>query len=339
MIYHHLSVHQRAALMIESQKATFNVSEFSKHIGCHRSTIYRELKRNHCDNESGRYDADHAASLSFQRRRRGHRKIQYISKLWDFIVEATRCLWSPQQISQYLKYRYPKDITLHVSYNSIYQSIRALPKGELKKDLLSHFRHLHKGKKVRDRPSTDTVLKDIRSIHERPDDVNERKIPGHWEADLIKGKDNKSAIATLIERNTRLCILAKLPNASALSVKAALTEAMQYLPEELRKTLTYDRGREMALHQDLERDVGIEVYFCDPHSPWQKGTCENMNGLIRQYLPKGIDLNPASQEYLNQIAMSLNCRPRKALNWQTPLEAFSQFVDVHQAFKSVAPHA
>ena len=135
-----------------------------------------------------------------------------------------------------------------------------------------------------------------------------------------------------------MCILAVLPDAKAESVRLALTEAMAYLPEELRKTLTYDRGREMAEYKILEQDLGIEVYFCDPHSPWQRGTNENMNGLIRQYLPKGVDLTPATQEYLNKIAMALNCRPRKALNWQTPLEAFSQLVDYHSAFKSVAPH-
>ncbi|MFW1754286.1 IS30-like element ISAba125 family transposase, partial [Acinetobacter wanghuae] len=140
------------------------------------------------------------------------------------------------------------------------------------------------------------------------------------------------------ERNTRLCILATLPDAKAESVRKALTEALKYLPAELRKTLTYDRGREMAEHKILEEDLGIDVYFCDPHSPWQKGTCENMNGLIRQYLPKGIDLNQADQHYLNQVAMSLNTRPRKALDWLTPLEKFAQLVDYHKAFETVAPH-
>lgn len=146
-------------------------------------------------------------------------------------------------------------------------------------------------------------------------------------------------MATLIERTTRLSILARLPDARAESVRLAFTEAMAYLPAELRKTLTYDRGREMAQHKLLEKDLEISVYFCDPHSPWQRGTCENMNGLIRQYLPKGIDLSQADQTYLNQVAMSLNSRPRKALGWLTPLEKFSELVDYHSAFKSVAPHA
>lgn len=143
---------------------------------------------------------------------------------------------------------------------------------------------------------------------------------------------------TLIERNTRLCILAVLPDAKAESVRLALMEALKYLPDELRKTLTYDRGREMAEHKILEQDLGMDVYSCDPHSPWQKGTCDNMNGLIRQYLPKGIDLNQADQHYLNQVTMFLNTRPRKALDWYTPLEKFTQLVDYHQVFKSVAPH-
>ncbi|MEX7495381.1 IS30 family transposase (plasmid) [Acinetobacter baumannii] len=218
------------------------------------------------------------------------------------------------------------------------ERIALIQKGELKKDLLSCLRHENKKRKANGEPKKDSILQDIKTIHERPAEVQERKIPGHWEADLIKGKDNKSSIATLIERNTRLCILATLPDAKAESVRKALTEALKYLPAELRKTLTYDRGREMSEHKILEEDLGIDVYFCDPHSPWQKGTCENMNGLIRQYLPKGIDLNQADQHYLNQVAMSLNTRPRKALDWLTPLEKFAQLVDYHMAFETVAPH-
>ena len=275
---------------------------------------------------------------TFARRRRGHRKLKIDSILWKFIVEAIRCLWSPQQIAKRLKTFPDLDQTMNVSHTTIYSTIRALPKGELKKDLLSCLRHENKKRKANGEPKKDSILQDIKTIHERPAEVQERKIPGHWEADLIKGKDNKSSIATLIERNTRLCILATLPDAKAESVRKALTEALKYLPAELRKTLTYDRGREMSEHKILEEDLGIDVYFCDPHSPWQKGTCENMNGLIRQYLPKGIDLNQADQHYLNQVAMSLNTRPRKALDWLTPLEKFAQLVDYHKAFETVAPH-
>lgn len=335
MSYLHLSFEERTALMLEINKSEFSPRIFAKQINRHHSTVYRELKRN---TMSEPYRATSASQISLSRRRRGHRKVNLESVLWKFIVEAIRCLWSPEQISKRIKQFPDLDSTMLVSHSTIYSTIRALPKGELKKDLLSCLRHENKKRKAKGGAKKDSILQEIKTIHERPSEVEERKIPGHWEADLIKGKDNKSAIATLIERNTRLCILATLPDAKAESVRLALTEALKYLPPELRKTLTYDRGREMSEHRILEQDLGLEVYFCDPHSPWQKGTCENMNGLIRQYLPKGIDLNQADQQYLNQVAMSLNTRPRKALDWLTPLEKFNQLVDYHQAFRTVAPH-
>ncbi|MCT2464630.1 IS30 family transposase [Acinetobacter baumannii] len=273
--------------MLESRKEGFSARKFAELIKRHPSTIYRELKRNSINDV---YQAQYASDNTFARRRRGHRKLKIDSILWKFIVEAIRCLWSPQQIAKRLKTFPDLDQTMNVSHTTIYSTIRALPKGELKKDLLSCLRHENKKRKANGEPKKDSILQDIKTIHERPAEVQERKIPGHWEADLIKGKDNKSSIATLIERNTRLCILATLPDAKAA------------------------------------------------HSPWQKGTCENMNGLIRQYLPKGIDLNQADQHYLNQVAMSLNTRPRKALDWLTPLEKFAQLVDYHMAFETVAPH-
>lgn len=337
MSYSHLTICERSALMLESRKSDFSPRQFAQQINRHYSTIYRELSRN-CG-EQQPYCADTAVASAFAKRRRGHRKIDLQSSLWRFIVDALQALWSPQQIADHLKRNQRAGVDMTVSHPTIYATIRALPKGELKKDLLSCLRRAYSQRKASGETNLDPVLKDIRSIHDRPAEVAERKIPGHWEADLIKGKDNKSAVATLVERNTRLCLLATLPDASANSVRAALTTAMQYLPAELRKTLTYDRGREMAGHKQLEQDLQIQVYFCDPHSPWQRGTCENMNGLIRQYLPKGIDLNQADQTYLNKVAMSLNTRPRKALDYKTPLEEFSRLVDYHECFGSVAPHA
>lgn len=337
MSYKHLTQTERIALMIESAKPEFSARKFAKLFNRHHSTISRELKRN---KPSESYNADIAIKNAISRRRPYLKKLDHNPILWNFIIEAIRCLWSPEQISKRLKaVDYMElDKTMTVSHTTIYATIRALPKGELKKDLLSCLRRENKKRRAAGTPEKDTILQDIKTIHNRPPEVEERKIPGHWEADLIKGKDNKSAVATLIERNTRLCLLAVLPDAKAESVRHALTEAMAYLPPELRKTLTYDRGREMAQHKQLAEDLDIDVYFCDPHSPWQRGTCENMNGLIRQYLPKGIDLNQADQTYLNQVAMSLNTRPRKALDWMTPLEKFAELVDYHQAFKSVAPH-
>ncbi|MGK7041358.1 IS30 family transposase [Klebsiella pneumoniae] len=308
MSYHHLNFEDRTALMLESRKEGFSARKFAELIKRHPSTIYRELKRNSInDVYQARYASDNTPSLDVDVVTENSKSIQSSGNL---LLKAIRCLWSPQQIAKRLKTFPDLDQTMNVSHTTIYSTIRALPKGELKKDLLSCLRHENKKRKANGEPKKDSILQDIKTIHERPAEVQERKIPGHWEADLIKGKDNKSSIATLIERNTRLCILATLPDAKAESVRKALTEALKYLPAELRKTLTYDRGREMSEHKILEEDLGIDVYFCDPHSPWQKGTCENMNGLIRQYLPKGIDLNQADQHYLNQVAMSLNTRPK-----------------------------
>lgn len=264
--YKQLSIFERAQLMFEYSKPNFSARAFSKQINRHHSTISRELLRN---NATDAYDAERTSLNYAFRRRRGHNKIQLDSVLWKFIVEAIRCLWSPEQTSKRLKLIPDQDNAMNISHATIYSTIRALPKGELKKDLLSCLRRENKKRRAEKKPEIDSILQDIRTIHTRPPEVEERKIPGHWEADLIKGKDNKSAVATLIGRSTRLCILAALPDARAESVRLALTEAMAYLPAELRKTLTYDRGREMAQHKQLEQNLDIEIYFCDPHSPWQ----------------------------------------------------------------------
>ena len=172
-------------------------------------------------------------------------------------------------------------------------------------------------------------MADLLSVHVRPPEVNDRQFPGHWEGDLIKGEANASAVGTLVERSTRLLILVKLPHpnpASAANVLQAFTDKLISIAQRMRKTLTYDRGKEMAYHAQLSANTGMAVYFCDPHSPWQRGTNENTNGLIRQYLPKGTDLSIYSQEHLDAIADEMNGRPRKTLDWATPLEVYSQWL-------------
>ena len=209
MSYKHLSYEDRTALMLECIKPEFSARRFAKQIHRHHSTISRELNRN---TVSEVYHSQSATQSALARRRHGHHKLTCNSILWKFIVEAIRCLWSPEQISKRLKQFSDLDNSMNVSHTTIYSTIRALPKGELKKDLLSCLRHDNKKRKANGEPKKDSILQDIKTIHERPKEVQERKIPGHWEADLIKGKDNKSAIATLIERNTRLCYLMQKQN-------------------------------------------------------------------------------------------------------------------------------
>ena len=219
---------------------------------------------------------------------------------------------------------HPDQPTWVVSHQTIYTFIHALPRGELKKELLSYLRKKGKPSKA----STDArgKIANMRLIHDRPEEIGGRSIGGHWEGDLIKGAGNKSAVGTLVERKSRFVVLVKLPDATAASVLQGFSEAFERIPAVIRESMTYDQGKEMACHEALSERIKMDIYFCDPHSPWQRGSNENTNGLIREYLPKGIDLSQFDQEYLDKIARALNGRPRKVLGFMTPEEVFSQEV-------------
>ena len=214
-----------------------------------------------------------------------------------------------------------------VSHETIYGALYAIPRGELRRELLSTLRQGRKNRRPRGRGKDRRgfVTDDVK-ITERPEDVAERLVPGHWEGDLIKGAANGSAVGTLVERTSRLVVLARMEGLDSDTTRCAFERAFEDIPEPLRKTLTYDRGTEMARHAELTRNTGIKVYFADPYSPWQRGSNENANGLIRQYLPKGTDLSPYTQDELNIIAEKLNNRPRKVLGFMTPNEVFAQLV-------------
>lgn len=233
--------------------------------------------------------------------------------------------WSPQEISATLKRAFPDQPDLNVSHETIYNAIYAYPRGELRRQLIACLRQARTKRLPRSR-GTDRrgQIPDMVSIHVRPPEVNDRLMPGHWEGDLIKGAGNQSAVGVLVERMSRAVLLVKMPDATAASALVGFTGKLQALVAPLRQTLTYDQGREMARHAELSATTGVRVYFCDPHSPWQRGTCENTNGLLRQYLPKGTDLSVYSQEELDAIADSLNGRPRKTLNWHSPLQVLAQ---------------
>ena len=295
-------------------------------LGRSPSTLSRELARN-CS--GGAYVCRDAQARCDARRvnARAPSKLDPDGRLWPLVAHMLGWLWSPQQIAQTLRIMWPDKPELHVSHETIYTAIYAHPKGELRKDLIACLRQGRSGRKPRsageDRRGR---IPEMVSIHLRPPEVTDRVMPGHGEGDLIRGAANKSAIGVLVERTTRLVLLSKMPDASAESALAAFTFKLNQIAEPMRQTLTYDQGREMVRHRDLARATNMRVYFCDPHSPWQRGTCENTNGLLRQMLPKGTDLSVHDQVALDSIADLLNNRPRQTLNWRSPIQAFRDLI-------------
>jgi IS30 family transposase len=236
--------------------------------------------------------------------------------------------WAPQQIAGWLKRTFPHDETYQVSHETIYRTLYIQARGALKKELLQHLRRTRTTRRPRhftQKTDTHGRIVDAVSISERPASVEDRAVPGHWEGDLVFGNTN-SYIATLVERHTRYVMLAKLDARDSKTVIDALIKQAHKLPQELYKSLTWDRGKEMAEHKRFTLATDIKVYFCDPYHPWQRGSNENTNGLLRQYFPKGVDLSGHTQAQLNAVARELNGRPRKTLNYETPAERFSACV-------------
>ena len=235
-------------------------------------------------------------------------------------------LWSPQQIAQRLRAEFPHDPMMRVSHETIYLSLFVQGRGGLRRELTRCLRSGRAERKPRaDRPKRGT-LPDMVSIVQRPPEVADRAVPGHWEGDLIMGKENRSAVGTLVERSTRFVMLLHLEHITAEAVRAAMAAAITRLPAELVRSITWDQGKEMAQHATFTVDTGVQVYFCDPHSPWQRGSNENTNGLRRQYMPKGTDLRQHSEADLDRIAASLNGRPRETLGWMTPSEKLAELL-------------
>jgi len=290
------------------------------------STVSREIKRN-----GGRanYRAAEADDAAWNRALRPKAcKLREDRALARTVADKLRLLWSPEQIAGWLKHTYPRE-SHRVSHETIYRSLFIQARGALKKELLQHLRRTRGMRRSRHytQKTTDTHgrIIDAVSISERPAAVEDRAVPGHWEGDLLFG-DRSSQIATLVERQTRYVMLVKVASNDTATVVNALIKNARKLPQELYKSLTWDRGHEMAGHKRFTLATDIQVYFCDPRSPWQRGSNENTNGLLRQYLPKGIDISSYSQAKLNAVARQLNERPRKTLGYQTPAEMFSQSV-------------
>ena len=290
------------------------------------STVSREIKRN-----GGRanYRAAEADDAAWNRALRPKAcKLREDRALARTVADKLRLLWSPEQIAGWLKHTYPRE-SHRVSHETIYRSLFIQARGALKKELLQHLRRTRGMRRSHHytQKTTDTHgrIIDAVSISERPAAVEDRAVPGHWEGDLLFG-DRSSQIATLVERQTRYVMLVKVASNDTATVVNALIKNARKLPQELYKSLTWDRGHEMAGHKRFTLATDIQVYFCDPRSPWQRGSNENTNGLLRQYFPKGIDISSYSQAKLNAVARQLNERPRKTLGYQTPAEMFSQSV-------------
>src|SRR5450830_676072 len=290
------------------------------------STISREIRRN---GGPGCYRATQADQAAWDRALRPKTcKLVENRKLANIVAGKLQCQWSPQQISGWLKHTYPCDENSQVSHETIYRSLFIQARGALKKELLQHLRRTRAMRRSRhhtQKTGDHGRIIDAVSISERPATVEDRAVPGHWEGDLLCGSGS-SQIATLVERHTRYVMLVKIPSKDTETVINALIKHAHKLPHELYKSLTWDRGKEMAEHKRFTLATDIQVYFCDPQNPWQRGTNENTNGLLRQYLPKGTDLSGYSQAKLNAVARRLNERPRKTLNFETPAERFHQVV-------------
>ena len=306
--------------------AGVSLRRIARHLKRAPSTISREVRRN---GGRWRYRAAQSDQAAWDRARRPKPcKLARRPTLCHTISVKLERKWSPQQIAGWLKREHPDNESARVSHETIYRSLFIQARGVLKKELLAHLRVTRAIRRSRHASLKHDGLgqiKDAISIRERPATVEDRAIPGHWEGDLIAGSKN-SFIATLVERHSRYVMLAKVGNKETATVVAALAQQVQHLPRELRRTLTWDRGKELADHKRLSLATDLDIYFCDPHSPWQRGTNENTNRLLRQYFPKGTDLSLHSQDKLNAVARELNERPRKTLNYFSPAEKFDECV-------------
>jgi transposase, IS30 family len=296
----------------------------SKILNRTKSTIQREVGP-WTRNKYNAVKADKYAQKGASGRKAGVIKVKLNSVLCDYINEKLELRWSPEQISFSLAKEHVNDSTMQISHETIYRYVYLHAKKSLREELISQLR---RQKSVRGMPRKEGSkrgrIPDSVSIDERPEEVKSRQIPGHWEGDLVIGKDHKSAIGTLVERSTRTIIIVPLKSFDATTVREAFELEFQQIPAQMKKTMTYDNGKEMTQHKLFTENTKIAVYFAHPYSPWERPTNENSNMLIRDYFPKGTDFNTISEERLKEVQHQLNTRPRKTLNWQTPQEVFDQ---------------
>ena len=320
--YTHMSIEERDTLSLGLAQG-YSLRTMARVLGRAPSTVSRESARNARGHPYRACTAQHLAAARARQPRRPRKLLD--PWLWQYVRTHLGQGCSPEQIAGRLRRAYPDEMRKHLSAETIYVALYVLPRGALRRELLAALRQARKARRPRSRGADRRgQLPNMTPIAARPADVASRTVPGHWEGDLIKGARNGSAVGTLVERTTRLVILARMEGTDARSARAGFTKKLRHVPAPLRKTLTYDQGKEMAEHERLAQRLAIQIFFADPHSPWQRGTNENTNGLVRQYLPKGTDLSGYTQRELNALAHRLNTRPRKCLNFATPLEVFTQ---------------
>lgn len=304
--------------------AAATVRAIARGLGRAASTVSREIRRH-----GGRtaYRAAGADTAAWQAARRPKRcRLAQHGRLRRLVTRHLTRRWSPEQIAAWLKRTYPDTPSLHVSHETIYRTLFVQSRGVFKREILQHLRRRGRMRHPRRvAPAADPVFAEAVSIRERPASVEDRAVPGHWEGDLLTGTID-TQIATLVERHSRYVLLVKLPTKAAPAVAVALARQIRTLPATLRRSLTWDRGRELAAHRHFTIATDVQVYICDPHSPWQRGSNENTNGLLRQYFPRGSDLSQYSQAQLNKVARELNDRPRKTLGWETPAATLAGIV-------------
>jgi IS30 family transposase len=331
--YHHLKPEERAVIML-GLKAGSSLRSIGKILNRSASTISRELSRS-----KNQLPADYCASTAGQQykinRQRSRKRTKLIpgTRLYEQVKQwLVHKQWSPMQISGTLKRHFPDQLNMQVSPETIYASIYAHPKNELRKQMIQALRRSKSKRGPRgskDSNYNSVKIAEDQYIHHRPEEINERRLAGHWEGDLIVGAMNRSCIGTLVERKTGFVILSKMKSKSAANVRDGFERQMKKLPAFLRLSMTYDRGSEMAQHPIMSHNLKMKIYFADPHAPWQRGSSENINGLLRQYLPKGEDLSQYRQATLNKIAWLLNTRPRERFNFRTPQELIETVLEDH----------
>jgi len=301
-------------------------------LGKDKSSVSREVRRDGMNRNNYRAHKAHWHARQQKKKQGRKRKMEMNAELKQFVLDKLKLRWSPEQIARELKRLYPDNMEMRLSHETIYRYVYVLPRGSLKKKLLLYLRqqklyHRRTGKNQPRNEEKRGQIPEMISIEERPKEVEKRTIPGHWEGDLILGKWKRSALGTLVERTTRTTILVPLLNKDAVSVRKAFAQEMKKVPQQMKLSLTYDQGREMSEHKLFTKNTKIKVYFAHPGSPWERGTNENTNGLIRQFFPKGTEFDKVSRTEIKQVQDMLNGRPRKSLNWKKPYEVFDELIN------------
>ena len=324
--YHRMTLTEREELSRllatgESLRASARV------LGRTPSSLSRELARNRVAASTYRAVAAQRRATRLARQPRRPRKLLVSPRLRQVVLQLLAQRWSPAQIAQGLAQRYPRDATMRLSHETLYTYLYVLPRGQLKRELTRYLRHHHRVRRPR-RPQRRSTrpIQDLISIEERPAEVAARTVPGHWEGDLLMGRRNASALGTLVERTTRFTLLVPLRAKDATTVRQALAREVRTLPQQLRRSLTYDQGQEMREHQLFTAATQMRVYFAHPHCPWERGTNENTNGLLRQFFPHGTDFTTLSRREIKHVQRLFNDRPRKVLNWHSPAHAFRELL-------------